>query len=46
VITRKDYYRIDWPPRSRKREYGVYAEETLAVYATFGLGIITNIANG
>ena len=46
VITRKDYYRIDWPPRSRKREYGVYAEETLAVYATFGLGVITNIANG
>ena len=46
VITRRDYYRIDWPPRTRKREYGVYAEETLAVYATFGMGIITNIANG
>jgi hypothetical protein len=46
VITRKDYYRIEWPPRTRKREYGVYAEEVLAVYATFGLGVITNIANG
>ena len=46
VITRKDYYRIDWPPRTRKREYGVYAEEVLACYATFGLGVINNITNG
>jgi len=46
VITRKDYYRIDWPPRTRKREYGVYAEEVLAVYASFGMGVITNITNG
>jgi hypothetical protein len=46
VLTRRDYYRMDWPPRTRQREYGVYAEEVLAVYATFGLGVITNIANG
>jgi hypothetical protein len=46
VLTRRDYYRVDWPPRTRQREYGVYAEEVLAVYATFGLGVITNIANG
>jgi hypothetical protein len=46
VITREDYHRIDWPPRTRKREYGVYAQEVLAVYATFGLGVITNIGNG
>lgn len=46
VITRRDYYRMDWPLRTRQREYGVYAEEVLAVYATFGLGIITNIGNG
>jgi hypothetical protein len=46
VLTRRDYYRMDWPPRTRQREYGVYAEEVLAVYATFGLGVIGNIANG
>ena len=46
VLTRRDYYRMDWPVRSRQREYGVYAEEVLAVYATFGLGVITNVANG
>jgi len=46
VLTRRDYYRMDWPPVTRQREYGIYAEEVLAVYATFGLGVITNIANG
>lgn len=46
VITRRDYYRMDWPLRTRQREYGVYAEEVLAVYATFGLGVISNIGNG
>jgi len=46
VLTRRDYYRMDWPVRTRQREYGVYAEEVLAVYATFALGVITNIANG
>jgi len=46
ILTRRDYYRMDWPARTRQREYGVYAEEVLAVYATFGLGVINNIANG
>jgi hypothetical protein len=46
VITRRDYYRIDWPLRTRRREYGIYAEEVLAVYAQFAMGIITNIGNG
>lgn len=46
IITRRDYYRIDWPLRTRRREYGIYAEEVLAVYAPFALGLITNIANG
>lgn len=46
VMTRRDYYRIDWPMRTRRREYGVYTEEVLAIYATFGIGIITNIGNG
>jgi hypothetical protein len=46
VLTRRDYYRVDWPLRTRRREYGVYTEEVLAVYATFGIGVITNIGNG
>ncbi len=46
VLTRRDYYRVDWPLRTRRREFGVYAEETLAVYAPFGIGILTNIGNG
>jgi hypothetical protein len=46
VLTRRDYYRVDWPLRTRRREYGVYTEEVLAVYAPFGVGILTNIGNG
>lgn len=46
VKIRQDYYQIDWPLRTRAREFGVYAEEVLAVYAPFAMGIITNIANG
>ena len=46
VMTRRDYYRVDWPLRTRRREFGVYAEETLAVYAPFGVGILANIGNG
>jgi hypothetical protein len=46
VLTRRDYYRIDWPVRTRRREFGVYAEEVLAIYASFGIGILTNIGNG
>lgn len=45
VLTRRDYYRMDWPLRTRQREYGVYAEEVLAVYAPFAMGILTNIGN-
>lgn len=46
VKTRQDYYQIDWPLRTRQREVGVYAEEVLAVYAPFAMGVISNIANG
>ena len=45
IKTRADYYQIDWPLRTRAQEVGVYAEEVLAVYAPFGMGIINNIAN-
>lgn len=44
--TRAEYHQIEWPLRTRKYEVGVYAEEVLACYAPFGIGTITNIANG
>jgi hypothetical protein len=43
---RADYYSLEWPIKTRAREYGVYAEEVLAVYAPFAMGMITNIGNG
>jgi hypothetical protein len=46
VKVRQDYYQIDWPLRTRAQEFGVYAEEVLAVYAPFALGVITNISPG
>jgi hypothetical protein len=46
VKTRQDYYQIDWPIVTRQRQVGVYAEEVLAVYAPFAMGVITNIGNG
>jgi len=44
VKVRQDYYQLDWPLRTRSYEFGVYAEEVLAVYAPFAMGVITNIA--
>jgi hypothetical protein len=46
VKTRQDYYQIDWPVVTRQRQVGVYAEEVLAIYAPFAMGVITNIGNG
>jgi len=46
VRTRRDYYEIDWPLRTRQYEMGVYAEEVLVAYAPFAMFAITNIANG
>jgi len=46
VKTRQDYYQIDWPIVTRQRQVGVYAEQVLAVYAPFAMGVIANIANG
>ena len=46
IKTRRDYYQIDWPIQTRAQQAGVYAEETLAVYAPFAMGVIGNIAAG
>lgn len=43
---RRDYYQIEWPLRTRKYEYGVYADGVLQNYFPPAFGMITNIANG
>lgn len=43
VRTRQDYYQIEWPLRSRKYEYGVYADEVLQHYFPPSLGVIATI---
>lgn len=45
VRTRREYYQIEWPLRTRKYEYGVYADEVLQHYFPPSLGIIANVAN-
>lgn len=46
VKTRRDYHQVNWPIVTRQQMVGVYAEEVLAVYAPFAMGIISNIGNG
>lgn len=46
VVTRRDYYQIEWPIRTRRWEYGVYADELLQNYFPPAFGTITNIADG
>ena len=46
VRTRQDYYQIEWPLRTRRYEYGVYADEVLQHYFPPALALITNIGNG
>ena len=46
IRTRREYYQIEWPLRSRKYEYGVYCDEVLQHYFPPSMGIIYNIANG
>lgn len=42
---RQDYYQLNWPLRTRSQEMGIYVEETMAIYAPFAVGVITNIGN-
>src|SRR6185312_14730212 len=46
IKTRRDYYQLEWPPRTRRYEYGVYADEVLQNYFPPGLVVITNIGTG
>jgi hypothetical protein len=44
--TRQDYYQIEWPPRARRYETGVYADEVLQHYFPPSMAVISNIAAG
>lgn len=46
ILTRREYFQIEWPLRSLKYEYGVYVDEVLQNYFPPSFGVITNIANG
>jgi hypothetical protein len=46
IRTRQDYYQVEWPLRSRRYEYGVYADQVLQHYFPPSMAIITNIGNG
>ncbi len=46
IRTRQDYYQIEWPLRTRKYEYGVYADQVLQHYFPPSMALITNIGNG
>jgi hypothetical protein len=46
VRTRQDYYQIEWPPRARRYETGVYADEVLQHYFPPAMAVIANIAAG
>ena len=46
IRTRQDYYQIEWPPRARRYESGVYADEVLQHYFPPSMAVISNIAAG
>jgi len=46
IRARQDYYQIEWPLRTRKYEYGVYADEVLQHYFPPAMAVVTNIGNG
>lgn len=46
IRTRQDYYQIEWPLRTRRYEYGVYADEVLQHFFPPAMAVITNIGNG
>lgn len=46
IKTRRDYYQTEWPLRTRKYEFGVYADELLQCYFPPAFGVLKNIAVG
>lgn len=43
VRSRQEYYQIEWPLRTRKYEYGVYADQVLQHYFPPSMGVVCNI---
>ncbi|HXE61576.1 MAG TPA: hypothetical protein VN607_12755 [Gemmatimonadaceae bacterium] len=43
--TRQEYYQLQWPLKTRQREFGVYVDEVLVPWASFAFGAISNIAH-
>jgi len=43
---RQDYFQIQWPLRSLKREFGCYLDGVLQHYFPASMGVIYNITNG
>lgn len=46
IHLRQDWYQIEWPLKTRRQEFGVYADETYVNYMPFLCGIIHNVATG
>lgn len=44
ILTRRDYFGLEWPQRTLAKEYGVYTDQCVAVYAPWAMGVLTNIA--
>jgi hypothetical protein len=44
IRTRQEYYQIEWPLRTRKYEYAVYADEVLQHFLPPSMGVLTNVA--
>lgn len=46
IKTRREYYQLEWPLRTRRYEYGVYADEVLQNYFPPAFAVIRNIGKG
>lgn len=46
IKTRREYYQLEWPLRTRRYEYGVYADELLQNYFPPAFAVIRNIGAG
>jgi hypothetical protein len=46
MLCRQDYYQIEWPLRTRRYEYGVYADEVLQHYFPPSMGLLTGVKAG
>jgi hypothetical protein len=42
ILTRQEYYQVDWPRVTRKYQFGVYADEVLQHYFPPSIAIVDN----